>query len=129
MQRHFASALTLATATAAVACAAAIASGNAYAEGPIIDNTPFVSTRTRAEVQAELMGQRHLLSAAAGEWAMQNNQASQPMSGYTRAQAKAQVQAARAEVSALTSEDSGSSYFARAASRSSAGTVVAVKAR
>lgn len=129
MQRHFTSALTLVTATAAIACAAAIASSPAYAESPTIDNAPFVSTRARAEVQAEVMGQRHLLSAAGGEWAMQLNHASLPVSGYTRAEARSQYQASRAEVSALTSEDSGSSYFARAASRSSAGTVVAVKAR
>jgi hypothetical protein len=50
-------------------------------------------------------------------------------SGYTTAQARAQYTAARDEVSAMTSEDSGSSYFARHAVRASAGTIVAGPAR
>lgn len=113
MNRIVASALSLAATTAAIACVAAIASSNAYAETPTIDKTPFVSTRTRAEVQAELMSQPELLRAAASEWSMQHNQAPQLKSAYSREQAKSQYKASRDEVSALTSEDSGSSYFAR----------------
>ena len=113
MNRIVASALSLAATTAAIACVAAIASSNAYAETPTIDNTPFVSTRTRAEVQAELMGQPELLRAAASEWSMQHNQVPQPTSAYTSEQAKSQYKTSRDEVRALTSEDGGSSYFAR----------------
>lgn len=127
MNRHFASAL--ATTTAAVACVAAIASSNAYAETPTIDNTPFVSTRSRAEVRAELMKQRELVSAAASEWTMQYNHVPQLKSAYTGEQAKAEYKAAREEVSAITSEDSGSSYFARQAARMNAGTIMAGAAR
>lgn len=129
MNRHFASVLTFASATAAVACAAAIASGNAYAEGPIGDNTAFVGTRTRAEVKAELMAQPDLVRFGATEWAMQHNQVPAFQSGYTSAQARSQYQAAREEVSALTSEDSGSSYLARQRTPTNAGTMVARQAR
>lgn len=129
MNRHFASVLTFATTTAAIACAAAMASGKVYAETPTIDTTPFVSTRSRAEVQAELMSQPELLSAAGGEWAMQHNQVPQLKSAYTREQALSEYKAARQEVSALTAEDSGSSYLARQAMRGNASMTVAGAAR
>jgi hypothetical protein len=127
MNRHYASAI--ATATAAIACFAAIASSPAYAETPTIDTTPFVSTRTRAEVQAELMGQRELVSAAASEWIMQYNHTPQLKSGYTSEQARSEYKAAREQVSAMTSEDSGSSYFARQAARANGGTIMAGSVR
>jgi hypothetical protein len=97
---------------AAVLAVAAIASGNAYADDITIDNTPFVSSRTRDEVRAEVMGQSDVLRNASSEWAMQLNQAAQPRSAYTQEQAKAEYIAARHEVNALNAEDSGSSYFA-----------------
>jgi hypothetical protein len=127
VNRHFAS--TIATTTAAVACFAAMASSKAYAETPTIDTTPFVSTRTRAEVQAEVMSQRDLVTAAASEWVMQNNHVAQLKSGYTSEQAKSEYKTARDQVSAMNSEDSGSSYFARQAARANAGTVMAGPAR
>jgi hypothetical protein len=56
MNRNLASTLAV-TATAAAALAlAALASSKAYAEDITIDPTPFVSSKTRAEVRAELMG-------------------------------------------------------------------------
>jgi hypothetical protein len=113
MNDKLASSLTIvSTAAAALALAAAsMGSGNAYADDITIDPTPFVSTRTRAEVQAEIMGQAEVLRGESGEWAMQQNVAAQP-STYTSAQAKAEYIAARREVNALNAEDSGSSYFA-----------------
>ena len=75
-----------------------------------IDTTPFVSTRTRAEVKAELTAQPQFVRDGGSEWAMQYNQPAQLMSGYTRQQAVSEYMAARQEVSAFTSEDSGSSY-------------------
>ena len=113
MNRILASTLAITSTAAAALCVAAIASGNAYADDITVDNTPFVSSRTRAEVQAEVMGQSELLRTASGEWATQLTQAPQPQSAYTRAQAKAEYIASRSEVNALTAEDSGSSYFAR----------------
>ena len=113
MNRHAASVLTFAATTAAVVCAAAMASSSAYAESPLaVAPTPFVSTRSRADVQAELMSQRTMITAAGGEWTHQYNQVPQLNSGYTTAPAKADFLASRREVMALTSEDSGSSYLA-----------------
>jgi hypothetical protein len=125
MNRHLASAYSLVATAFAAASVAAIASGNAYAESPTVDNTPFVSTRSRAEVQAELMSQRGLLSASGSEWVRQRNQPTQVTSALTRAEAKSQYIASRQEVSALTSEDSGSSYFATQPIRMQPGTSVA----
>jgi hypothetical protein len=127
MNRHFASAL--ATATAAVACFAAMASSKAYAETPTIDTTPFVSTRTRSEVQAELLSQRQLVSAAASEWAMQYNHVPQLKSAYSGGQARSEYQAARDQVSAMNSEDSGSSYMARQSARVNGRIIIAGPAR
>ncbi len=112
MNDKLAYSLTIAsTAAAALALAtASLGSANAYADDITIDPTPFVSTRTRAEVQAELMGQAEVLRGESSEWAMQQNAAGQH-SSYTSAQAKADYIAARREVNALNAEDSGSSYF------------------
>jgi hypothetical protein len=110
MNRNFASVLTVTTTAAAVFAVAAIASGNAYADDITIDHTPFVSSKSRAEVQAEVMGRAEQLRIASSEWSM--NQSSQPKSSYTRAQATADYIAARDEVNARNSEDSGSAYFA-----------------
>jgi uncharacterized protein DUF4148 len=112
MTRNLASALTVASTAAAAFAFAAIASSNAYADDITVDNTPFVSTKTRAEVQAEVMGQAEQLRIANSEWFMQSNHASLPQSDFTRAQATAEYIAARHEVAALSSEDSGSSYLA-----------------
>ena len=60
---------------------------------------------------------------------MQYNQRAQLMSGYTREQASSEYKAARQEVSALTSEDSGSSYLMRQAMRTKTGITVAGSAR
>ena len=112
MNRNLASILTVTTTAAAVFAAAAIASGNAYADDITIDSTPFVSSKTRAEVHAEVMGQSELLRIASSEWSTQLNEAPQPKSAYTREQAKAEYIAARNEVNARNAEDSGSSSFA-----------------
>jgi len=110
MNRNLASVLTVTTTAAAVFAVAAIASGNAYADDITIDPTPFVSTKTRAEVTAEVMGRAEQLRIASSEWSM--NQSFQPNSSYTRAQATAEYIASRDEVNARNAEDSGSSYFA-----------------
>jgi hypothetical protein len=110
MNRNLASALSITITVAAGLAAAAMASGNAYADDITIDTTPFISTKTRAEVRAEAMGQS--LTSAASEWAMQLNHAPQSQSAYTREQATAEYIAARNEVHSRNAEDSGSSYFA-----------------
>jgi hypothetical protein len=110
MNRNLASTLTI-TATAAAAFAlAALACNNAYADDITVDNTPFVSSKTRAEVRAEVMNQD--MGIASSEWTAQMNHPRQPTSDLTREQVTAEYLAARREVSALNAEDSGSFYFA-----------------
>jgi hypothetical protein len=125
MNRKLASVLSITTTAAAIFAAAAIASGNAYADDITVDKTPFVSSRTRADVQAEVMGQGELLRAASSEYSTQGNQAAKPTSTYTRAQATAEYISAREQVNALTAEDSGSSYFAALPRGMNASVVVA----
>ena len=112
MNRNIASALATGTTIAAAAlAAAAITAGNAYADDITIDKTAFVSTRTRAEVQAELLSQPQLLTAAASEWSLQQDPSPHAKSAFTSEQAKAEYKVSRQYVSALTGEDSGSAYF------------------
>ena len=116
MNRNIASALAMGTVTAAAAVAVvAIASNNAYADDITIDKTPFVSTRSRAEVRDELMSQAQLVRAGATEWSMQSNHLPQGNSAYTSEQAKAEYKVSRQYVSALTGEDSGSAFFIKSA--------------
>ena len=126
MNRNLASTLTI-TATAAAAFAmAALACNNAYADDITVDNTPFVSSKSRAEVQAE-MGQA--TSIASSEWATQMNEQRQTMSDLTRAQVTAEYLAARREVSALNAEDSGSFYFASMPRRVDGSVIMASESR
>jgi hypothetical protein len=108
MNRKLANVLAFATAAAAAAL-----SGSAYADDITVDNAPFISSRSRAEVQAELLKQVDLVRTGAGEWSMQHNYVPQLKSAYTREEAQSQFKFSRGEVSALNSEDSGSSYFKR----------------
>lgn len=128
MNRHLASALTFTGTVAAATLAAAVMTGNALAEGPIEGSRPFAGTLSRADVRAELMGDRSQVSDARGELATVHASAPRQMtSDYTRAQARADYIAARDEVRAMTAEDGGSSHIARASARAagSADTVVA----
>lgn len=111
MTRNLASALTFGATAAAALAVAAIASGNAYADDITIDSTPFVSTKSRAEVRAEFLGQPQRLHAATSEWSLQHNEMPLIKSTYTSEQARAEFKASRDLVSALTAEDSGSTYF------------------
>ena len=128
MTRKLATTLTIVSTAAAAFAFAAIASGNAYADDITIDPTPFVSSRTRAEVQSEVMGQGEALRMASSEWSMQLNAAVLPQSTVTRAQVAAEYIATRREVNALNGEDSGSSYLA-SLPRRSGGLVVTGSAR
>ena len=127
MNRNLASTLTI-TATAAAAFALALmASSNAYADDITVDNTLFVSSKTRAEVQAEVIGQD--MSIASSEWAGQMNEQRQAMGDFTRAQATSEYLAARREVSALNAEDSGSFYFAMMPRRADGSVILASESR
>ena len=97
---------TLVIATAATSAFA----GTTYLGDIAVESTPFVSTRTQAEVQAELAQYKQ---AGVNPWSTSYN----PLKYFRSAKARAQVEqdylASRDEVRAITAEDSGSSYLAQ----------------
>jgi hypothetical protein len=88
----------------------AAAAATAFAETPTVVKDDFVSTRTRAEVQAELFAYK---KAGVNPWSMSYNQLAGFKSATSREQVVADYIAARDEVAAINSEDSGSAYFAQ----------------
>jgi hypothetical protein len=102
MNRNIASALVI---------VAAADAGNAFADDITVDTTPFNSTKSRAQVQAELAQYK---TAGVNPWSTQYNPLKQFKSALTREQVVAQYIADRDEVAALNSEDSGSAYLAQA---------------
>lgn len=97
------------------ACAA-----SAYAESPLPADDGFRSTKTRAEVQAELAAFRQ---SGADPWSI----AYDPLRGFqasaSRAGVTADYLAAREQVRALSGEDSGSAYLDRTRAASAPGTL------
>jgi hypothetical protein len=89
---------------------AAAFAGNAFAESPTIDNHVFTSSRTTAEVRAELDAYRQ---AGVNPWSMSYNPLRSFKSATTREAVVAEYLASRDEVGALNGEDSGSAYLAR----------------
>lgn len=87
------------------------AAGNAFAESPLIVEDNFVSSRTRAEVLAELHAYKQ---AGVNVWSNQYNPLRAFKSNASREQVVAEYLADRNEVAAVTGEDSGSAYFAQA---------------
>ncbi|MCC2632745.1 MAG: hypothetical protein K0S48_631 [Ramlibacter sp.] len=83
-------------------------SGNAMADDITIDTTPFVSTRTHAEVQAELVQFR---KSGISPWSIQYNPLATFKSSVSSEQVTAEYLASRGEVAAFNGEDSGSSYL------------------
>lgn len=98
--------------------------GSAFAEGPILQNDPFVAGKSRAEVQAELFAYQR---AGVNPWAQDYNPLAHFASATSRQSVTAQYIASRDEVKALNGEDSGSVYLAQVRPFN-AGTVLA-KAR
>lgn len=105
MNAHYAFALVVAAAGAAAAV-------NARADDITIDPNPFVSTATRAQVREEL---RQFRASGVNPWADDYNVLQEAHGGKSRADVMAEYRADRAEVAALTSEDSGSMYLMRVA--------------
>jgi hypothetical protein len=131
MNRKLASALAV-TGTFAIATASAltlVVTRSAYADDITIEATPFVSTRSQAEVQAEVTGQAERLRIASSEEAMQQNDVYRVKSSYTAEQARSDYLAQRAAPVAMTGEDSGSVQLAKARSGASASPGVAPPAR
>jgi hypothetical protein len=98
---------------AALALVAA-AAGSAFAETPTIVDEAFVSSATRAQVQAELAAYRQ---AGVNPWSISYNPLRGFQSQLTREQVTADYVASRDTVAALTSEDSGSAYLTQVAAR------------
>jgi hypothetical protein len=99
------------TITTALVVAAAAATGACFADDITLDTTPFTSTRSRAEVQAELS--RGSIERALADYRLM----AQRKSSYTRQQAIADYTAHRDEVAALNAQDSGSAYLAQMGNR------------
>jgi hypothetical protein len=96
-------------ATALVLAASAVA-GNAFADDITVDTTPFVSSKSRAEVQADLA---QFKQAGTSPWSTQYNPLRSFASNTSRAEVTAQYLASRDQVAALNGEDSGSAYLAQ----------------
>lgn len=99
----------------AVAAFAALAGTAARADDITIDNTPFVSSKTRAEVQAELV---QFKQTGVNPWSISYNPLAKFDSAKSRDQVKAEYLAERDQVAALTGEDSGSAYLSTLATAS-----------
>jgi hypothetical protein len=100
MNRNFAIAFVLAT----------VAAANAFADDITVEATPFVSTMSRAEVQAQLQQAR---AAGIDPWAQDYDQLAGFHSDRTRADVTAEYIAERDNVMAFNGEDSGSVRLAR----------------
>ncbi len=117
MNRNIASALVI---------AAAAAAGSAMADDITIDTTPFVSTKSRAEVQAELS---QFKQAGTSPWSTQYNPLAQFRSSLSRAQVVAGYVADRDQVAALNGEDSGSAYLSQFAGQRAEPSATLARAR
>jgi len=94
----------------AILAAAAAAAGNAFADDITMDTTPFVPSRSRAQVQTELAQYKQ---AGVNPWSNSYNQLRGFASSTTREQVAADYVASRQQVAAFTGEDSGSAFLAR----------------
>ena len=50
-----------------IAALALVAASSAFAESPVVDSTPFVASKTRAEVTSEFLQSRAQTAALTGE--------------------------------------------------------------
>ncbi|MDB5859856.1 MAG: hypothetical protein JWQ76_3545 [Ramlibacter sp.] len=98
------------------------AAGSAFADDITIESTPFVSTRTRAEVVAEMQQARH---EGMNPWADTYDQLQAFRSTLTRDEVIAEFLLSRDESQAFNGEDSGSSYLMAARNRGVAAPVLA----
>jgi hypothetical protein len=84
----------------------------AFADDITVDSTPFQSTRTRAEVQADLAAFKR---AGVNPWSQAYNPLKNFASNASRAQVTGDFLRSRDEVEALTAEDSGSFFLSQRA--------------
>jgi hypothetical protein len=95
--------------TLAAALVLVAAAGSALADDITVDNTPFTSTRSRAEVLAEL---QQFKASGVNPWAQNFDQLKSFTSAKTRAQVTADYLASRELTAATTGEDSGAAWLA-----------------
>jgi hypothetical protein len=110
----------------AIALVLAASAGTSFADDITVDTTPFASTATRAEVQAELQGFKQ---SGVNPWSNRYNPLAQFSSQRTRAAVTAEYTNARDRVAAFTGEDSGSAYLAAHDGEAVAATTVAGQPR
>jgi hypothetical protein len=89
---------------------AAFAAGAFADELPSVPTEPVVSTKSRAEVQAELLAYK---KAGVNPWSTSYNQLANFKSSTSRQEVVAEYLAWRDEVAALNGEDSGSAYLSQ----------------
>lgn len=112
--------------SAFVLTAAALAATSAFAGDITVDPTPFVSTRSRADVAAELA---QFKQSGPNVWATSYNQLAGFQSQRSRADVRAEYLAARDQVAAITAEDSGSAALVRHRAERAGATRVAAQTR
>ncbi|KQT11134.1 DUF4148 domain-containing protein [Ramlibacter sp. Leaf400] len=113
-------------AAALLAVSAAAFGGQVLAETPnAVPEQKFVSTKSRADVQAELAQYKQ---AGVNPWATSYNQLRGFKSTNSREQVTAEFIAARDVVAAFGREDSGSAYLAQATQRVPSATTLAGQA-
>lgn len=99
--------------------------GSVLAETPnAVPETPFVATKSRADVQAELAAYQ---AAGVNPWSISYNPLRSFHSATTREAVTAQYVASRDQVHAFTGEDSGSQWLSTAGQRAPAGRFLAAK--
>jgi hypothetical protein len=91
-----------------IAALALVAASSAFAEGPLVENTPFTSTKTRAEVQAELQQYK---ASGVNPWDKAYDQLRGLQGAKTRAQVTAEFLQSRDATAAFTGEDSGAAFL------------------
>ena len=106
----------------ALALATVFAAGSVLADDITIDTTPFQSTATRAEVQADLASYK---KAGVNPYATSYQPLRSFESSKSRAQVSSEYVASRDRVAFMTREDSGSAYLARTGQKSSGDRVAA----
>lgn len=106
-----------------LAMSAAAFAGQVLAETPYaVPEQPFTSTKSRAEVQAELAQYKQ---AGVNPWSTTYNQLRGFKSATTRDAVTAEYIASRDQVAAFTGEDSGSAYLSANQNRAPATTNLA----
>jgi hypothetical protein len=102
--------ITLIASVVLATAATSAFAGTTYLGDIAVESTPFVSTRTQAEVQAELAQYKQ---AGVNPWSTSYNPLKYFRSAKTRAEVEQEYIASRDEVRGMTAEDSGSAYLAQ----------------